>query len=84
MIFCPLCANVLLLKKSNVSGSEQFYCQTCPYVYSIQRPMANRLVLGNRKTVDDILGGAEAWKNVDSTEGNVSFIMYIGYIMNIM
>ena len=34
----------------------------------------------SRKEVDDVLGGEEAWKNVDRTEGK---IMY-PYIMNIL
>ncbi|SAM04171.1 hypothetical protein [Absidia glauca] len=58
-----------------------FYCQTCPYQYSIQSkvnmhyfgeagspfPLTTRKML-DRKEVDDVLGGAKAWENVDSTE----------------
>ena len=32
------------------------------------------------KEVDDVLGGSEAWKNVDSTEGRV----YVKYCNNVL
>ena len=45
----------------------RFYCQTCPYVQAISSRREQRLPLA-RKKVDDVLGGDEAWANVDSTE----------------
>ncbi|RUP49350.1 putative Rpc11-DNA-directed RNA polymerase III subunit C11 [Jimgerdemannia flammicorona] len=65
MLFCPSCANVLLVQ--NDGSGQVFYCQTCPYVFPIHGKHASRKRL-QRKEVDDVLGGAEAWQNVDSTE----------------
>lgn len=66
MQFCPTCANLLLVSNSGAEG-YRFACQTCPYVHAIRRPIAQRMYL-KRKEVDDVLGGADAWKNVDQTE----------------
>ncbi|KAK9711010.1 RNA polymerase III C11 subunit [Basidiobolus ranarum] len=65
MLFCPSCSNLLLI--SNDTGSNHFYCQTCPYMFPVTRTHATRNVL-KRKEVDDVLGGAKAWANVDSIE----------------
>ncbi|CAG8608341.1 6814_t:CDS:2, partial [Paraglomus occultum] len=46
---------------------QQFFCQTCPYVFPITRPYKN-VTTFKSKEVDDVLGGEEAWKNVDSTD----------------
>jgi DNA-directed RNA polymerase III subunit RPC11 len=64
MQFCPTCGNVLLV---NGDQSYRFFCQTCPYVHEIARPVKRKIVL-QRKEVDDVLGGAEAWANVDQTD----------------
>ncbi|ORZ00678.1 putative DNA-directed RNA polymerases III 12.5 kDa polypeptide [Syncephalastrum racemosum] len=64
MLFCPSCSNLLLVENE---GGQDFFCQTCPYVYHITKPHTTRKLL-QRKEVDDVLGGADAWKNVDSTE----------------
>ncbi|KAG4106694.1 putative Rpc11-DNA-directed RNA polymerase III subunit C11 [Neocallimastix lanati (nom. inval.)] len=64
--FCPSCGNMLLLQ-INVQGIQEFYCQTCPYVFPIIRPQT-QVTHFKRKEVDDVLGGAKAWENVDSTE----------------
>lgn len=34
-----------------------------------------------RKEVDDVLGGSEAWANVDKTEGKFSFIKELAKIL---
>lgn len=67
MHFCPTCANILLVSNSGPDGFR-FFCQTCPYIHAIKKPIAQRMYL-KRKEVDDVLGGADAWKNVDQTEG---------------
>ncbi|CAO3616205.1 unnamed protein product [Cunninghamella blakesleeana] len=64
MLFCPQCANLLLVQND---GGQMFYCQTCPYQYAISHKLTTRKLL-ERKEVDDVLGGAKAWENVDSTE----------------
>lgn len=64
MLFCPNCGNVLLLKRE---ASMQWYCQTCPYAYDVRRTMTTTTTL-ERKQVDDVLGGDDAWKNVDQID----------------
>lgn len=45
----------------------RFACNTCPYVQNIERTLVSYKFPALKK-VDDVLGGQEAWKNVDSTE----------------
>ncbi len=46
----------------------RYICRTCPYTCSIVRDQVFPLQL-KRKQVDDVLGGQEAWENVDKTQG---------------
>ncbi|KAI9207808.1 uncharacterized protein BJ171DRAFT_420308 [Polychytrium aggregatum] len=64
MYFCPNCANLLLVK-SGMTGYE-LQCQTCPYVCQIERPVGSKRWF-KKKEIDDVLGGEDAWKNVDTT-----------------
>lgn len=66
-LFCPTCANILLVKRDD-SQRFKWYCNTCPYQFPIKQQMTTRVKL-TRKKVDDIMGGEDAWKNVDSTDG---------------
>uniref|UniRef100_A0A8C9QBF1 DNA-directed RNA polymerase III subunit RPC10 n=1 Tax=Spermophilus dauricus TaxID=99837 RepID=A0A8C9QBF1_SPEDA len=45
---------------------HRFACNTCPYVHNVTRKVTNRKY-PKLKEVDDVLGGAAAWENVDST-----------------
>jgi len=65
MLFCPSCGNLVLVQSNQ--QENQFFCQTCPYQFAITRPYKNETKL-KRKEVDDVLGGEEGWKNVDSTD----------------
>eukprot|EP00732_Lithocolla_globosa_P008530 Lithocolla_globosa_v1_NODE_12301_length_439_cov_10.141388.p1 type:complete len:107 gc:universal NODE_12301_length_439_cov_10.141388:394-74(-) len=65
MLFCPTCANILLVNSN--SAEMQFFCNTCPYIHPITQQFSSKVPL-ERKQVDDVLGGSDAWKNVDSTE----------------
>ena len=65
MLFCPTCSNILLTEKT--ISDFRFFCKTCPYVFRVNTKFENKMQL-ERKEVDDVLGGAEAWKNVDNTE----------------
>ena len=64
VLFCPFCGNTLLIE---FLSSLQWYCQTCPYVCSVTQAY-RKVVPLQRKKVDDVLGGEEAWKNVDQTD----------------
>ena len=65
MHFCPPCGNLLLLE--SVDGDLRFFCQTCPYIYKVTNKVATEMPL-EHKAIDDIMGGAEAWKNADQTD----------------
>ena len=65
MLFCPTCSNILLTEKTQ--NDFRFYCKTCPYVYKVSDKFEQKMPL-ERKEVDDVLGGEDAWKNVDNTE----------------
>jgi DNA-directed RNA polymerase III subunit RPC11 len=64
LMFCPNCANILVVEEGR--QSYRFACNTCPYVHAIRRKITNRRY-PRLKEVDDVLGGAAAWENVDST-----------------
>mmetsp|Transcript_37516 Transcript_37516/g.52072 ORF Transcript_37516/g.52072 Transcript_37516/m.52072 type:complete len:109 (-) Transcript_37516:714-1040(-) len=66
LTFCPTCANLLMVEYHMVT-SLRLVCQACPYVYEINKKLAKEYEL-ERKQVDDVLGGEDAWKNVDRTE----------------
>ena len=63
MLFCPLDGTLLQLR---TGANSHFYCSTCPYSSSITAPQTMK-TFPKRKMVDDILGGAAAWENVDRT-----------------
>ncbi|KAF2356892.1 Zinc finger TFIIS-type [Trinorchestia longiramus] len=46
-----------------------FACDWCPYIYQIKKPVMHTFY-PPKKPLDDVLGGKEAWKNVDSTEAS--------------
>jgi DNA-directed RNA polymerase III subunit RPC11 len=76
MWFCPLDGTLLQVKSSTAPTAatdlatdapvSQLYCVTCPYSCHITRTLAVTQY-PDRKTVDDVLGGAAAWENVDRT-----------------
>ena len=68
MHFCPTCGNLLLLEND---GHMRFFCRTCPYIYKLKTRVVSEAPL-ERKEVDDVLGGPDAWKNADQTEANCS------------
>ena len=65
MLFCPTCANLLLIEKTH--NDFRFFCKTCPYVYVVEQTFEKKMHL-ERKEVDDVLGGKEAWENVDQID----------------
>jgi DNA-directed RNA polymerase III subunit RPC11 len=44
----------------------RFCCPTCPYLHDVNK-MYSSTVKTKKKEVDDVLGGADAWENVDRT-----------------
>ncbi|XP_045110240.1 DNA-directed RNA polymerase III subunit RPC10-like isoform X1 [Portunus trituberculatus] len=65
LYFCPTCANLLIVEES--PQGMRFSCVTCPYVFPIKRCVSYK-IYPKLKALDDVLGGAAAWKNVDSTD----------------
>lgn len=47
MDFCPTCANLLLVEGGNM-GELRYFCQTCPYVYTIKAKVGF-ILRGRRK-----------------------------------
>lgn len=50
-------------------GQNRFECMTCPYQFVIHKRYYERKML-KKKEVEDILGGKDAWANVDKTKGS--------------
>ncbi|XP_063227737.1 DNA-directed RNA polymerase III subunit RPC10 [Bacillus rossius redtenbacheri] len=65
MLFCPNCGTLLALDEG--AQCMRFSCLTCPYIYNVVQKVTSR-IYPRLKEVDDVLGGAAAWDNVDSTE----------------
>jgi len=53
----------------NAEFGYSFVCRTCPYEFVIDREYYTRRV-SKVKEVDDVMGGAAAWENVDQTNSN--------------
>ena len=66
MLFCPNCANLLVI--SAETGLNKWACNTCVYEFPITKQMTSRTRL-KRKQVDDVLGGDEMWAHADRTQG---------------
>ncbi|XP_074113299.1 RNA polymerase III subunit K [Cotesia typhae] len=64
LLFCPTCGNALQIEEDRQMRLE---CPTCPYIFKVTRKISTRNY-PKLKEIDDVLGGEEAWKNVDSTE----------------
>ncbi|KAI3423903.1 hypothetical protein D9Q98_009737 [Chlorella vulgaris] len=66
LLFCPTCGNLLLVE-SHGGGDNIYACQTCPYLYYIDRTITKGVPL-TRKQVEPVLGGDEEWKNAARTQ----------------
>ncbi|KAF2091145.1 hypothetical protein K490DRAFT_62467 [Saccharata proteae CBS 121410] len=74
LLFCPACSNSLTVSRvpddpndPNNSGKNRFECRSCPYQYVLDRRYYERKAM-KRKEVEDVLGGKDAWNNVDTVE----------------
>ncbi|KAJ1520287.1 hypothetical protein ONE63_004488 [Megalurothrips usitatus] len=65
LLFCPTCGNSLVAAEG--ATCMKFHCNTCPFKYDVNR-LISRKSYPKLKELDDVLGGAAAWDNVDSTE----------------
>ncbi|RYG95490.1 hypothetical protein EON65_55895, partial [archaeon] len=64
MHFCPQCGNLLLLEEG--MQGMRFCCPTCPYLHDLDTQHTSHAKI-KKKQVDDVLGGEDAWENVDRT-----------------
>jgi len=65
MLFCPTCGSLLLVEKG--TSNFRFYCRMCPYIYYIFNKFTS-VTTYERKQVDDVLGGPEAFKDAAQIE----------------
>lgn len=82
ILVCPYCSNALTVSRSEgtvdfPSGQNRLECRTCPYQYLINQRWFERKEM-KRKEVDDVLGGRDAWANVDKTEGVLFLLVWLG------
>ena len=61
--FCPTCGNALIVRQG---APCSLICRSCPYIHPITTEITFALPL-QKKKVDDVLGGEDAWKNVEKT-----------------
>eukprot|EP00747_Dinoflagellata_sp_TGD_P167248 gnl/TRDRNA2_/TRDRNA2_191301_c0_seq1.p1 gnl/TRDRNA2_/TRDRNA2_191301_c0~~gnl/TRDRNA2_/TRDRNA2_191301_c0_seq1.p1 ORF type:complete len:111 (+),score=20.54 gnl/TRDRNA2_/TRDRNA2_191301_c0_seq1:46-378(+) len=64
--FCPTCANLLIIETGR-GNTVSFRCRTCPYIFKVEEKLTMKQMVA-KKEVDDILGGEEAWKDVDQCD----------------
>ncbi|BES97909.1 Hypothetical protein NTJ_10724 [Nesidiocoris tenuis] len=65
MLFCPTCSSVLIVEE--YSGHLRQKCRNCPYNFNISK-RSTKKSFPKLKEIDDVLGGAAAWENVDATD----------------
>ncbi|XP_022912625.2 DNA-directed RNA polymerase III subunit RPC10 [Onthophagus taurus] len=64
--FCPICGNLMYVQEG-AQYRLQIACSTCPIIQNISKTIVSSTYY-KKKEIDDIIGGEEAWKNVDSTD----------------
>ena len=70
MNFCPHDGTLLRVTVAHPKTPAQelrFFCPTCDYTFLPKRKRVT-LVPTMKKEMDDVIGGAAAWENVDRTE----------------
>lgn len=56
------------MNEQQFANVNRFECRTCPYQMILDKRYFERKFMKS-KEVEDVLGGADSWKNVDKTEG---------------
>ena len=65
MLFCPNCANTLLVESSN--KGLRFFCQTCAYIHNVEHTY-RKVVPLKRKALGSVMGSEEAWKSAEQID----------------
>ena len=60
-------AHCLTAATASDAGKNRFECRTCPYQMILDRKYFERKGM-ELKAAEDVLGGADSWKNVDRTD----------------
>ena len=80
LLFCPTCSNALQItplppshvtpdqERKGLAGTQRFQCRTCPYQMLLDTEYYERRPFHHER-VEEVLGGADSWKNVDKTGG---------------
>ncbi|EFA81344.1 RNA polymerase III subunit [Heterostelium album PN500] len=68
MLFCPSCANMLLVEKGE--PNTRFYCPTCPYIFNIQNKVVTKVPLIRKNIEVDVFGGDDAWLDSQQTDAH--------------
>lgn len=82
---CPCCGNSLTVSRGPGTdefphGQNKLECRTCPYQFAIERRYYERKEM-KRKEVEDVMGGKDAWANVDKTDGeNFLFFFFFFFL----
>ncbi|CAD7967950.1 unnamed protein product [Amoebophrya sp. A120] len=71
--FCPSCSSLLLVDNLK----SKLVCQTCPYQFVYRKKYFSKTEFVN-KQVSDVLGGPEAWKDVEKMSTQCPVCMH-GY-----
>mmetsp|Transcript_31098 Transcript_31098/g.26565 ORF Transcript_31098/g.26565 Transcript_31098/m.26565 type:complete len:115 (-) Transcript_31098:1-345(-) len=68
VLFCPTCGNLLVLQAGH--DTMKYWCRTCPYLFPISEKLTQKEILHKEggPVVEDVLGGPDAWKDVQQTE----------------
>ncbi|GAM25119.1 hypothetical protein SAMD00019534_082940, partial [Acytostelium subglobosum LB1] len=66
MLFCPSCANMLLVENGDMG--VRFYCPTCPYIFNINNKVVSKVPLRRKQIETDVFGGDEAWLTSAQTD----------------
>ena len=67
----PMPKSHLAPEDHSKANNYRFECRTCPYQMVLDRRYYERKEFEFKNT-EDVLGGAEAWANVDKTESKLN------------
>mmetsp|Transcript_19078 Transcript_19078/g.32693 ORF Transcript_19078/g.32693 Transcript_19078/m.32693 type:complete len:110 (+) Transcript_19078:70-399(+) len=67
--YCPTCGNMLLVEITTGLKELRYFCQACPYIYTLDKKITHKLAL-EKKKVDDVLGDDDEWKTAPKTDAS--------------
>lgn len=76
----PIPADHLPVHEQRLAGINRFECPACPYQMILDKRYYERKTMKS-KEVEDVLGGADSWKNVDKTQGELFCRRVSGFVV---